>query len=71
MADWIPLAQQRPGEGAWVLMYLTKYAGMDRYRAGMHMGPDDWMSAANWREPNALLRDVDVSHWQPLPDPPR
>ena len=49
---------------------VTKYAGVDRYRAGMHMGVDDWMSAANGHEPGGLLRDADVSHWQALPDPP-
>jgi hypothetical protein len=73
--DWIALSARRPEVGAWVLMYLTRYGGVDRYRAGMYMGPDDWLSAANLVEMGrgtggALLRDADVSHWLPLPDPP-
>lgn len=68
---WIPLAERRPDEGAWVLMYLTKYGGMDRYRAGMYMGPNDWMSAANAVERTGpLLPDSMISHWMILPDPP-
>ena len=68
--NWISLQKERPEVGAWVLMYLSRYLGMDKFRAGMYMGPDDWMSAANWNEPKALLRDLDISHWMPLPEPP-
>ncbi len=68
--NWIRLADQAPEIGAWVLMYLAKYGGMDRYRAGMYMGPDDWMSAANFNEPLGLLRDEYVTHWMPLPGSP-
>jgi hypothetical protein len=67
---WVRLTTKRPREGEWVLMYLSRYGGVDRYRAGMHMGVDDWMSAANTYEPNALLRDVDVEYWMPLPPAP-
>lgn len=72
---WIALTDRKPNEGAWVLMYLTRYAGVDKYRAGMYMGPNDWMSAANAYEMQvgtgtALLKDSDISHWMPLPNPP-
>jgi hypothetical protein len=70
---WIALSEQAPEVGAWVLMYLTRYGGVDRYRAGMYMGPDDWMSAANWAETLASkppIRDADVSHWMSLPSSP-
>lgn len=71
---WIALAERRPDVGAWVLMYLARYAGVDRFRAGMHMGRDDWMSAANaadiMKGDGTLLPDAAVSHWMPLPDPP-
>jgi len=68
--EWKALSAERPEVGAWVLMYLTKFGGVDRYRAGMYMGPNDWMSAANVGEPMGLLSDSDVSHWMPLPAPP-
>jgi hypothetical protein len=67
---WKVLTEEAPPVGAWVLMYLRRYGGVDRYRAGLYMGPNDWMSAANWAEPHALLRDADVTHWQLLPRPP-
>jgi hypothetical protein len=74
MGEWISLSERRPAEGEWVLMYLAeryaKYAGVDLYRAGMYMGPNDWMSAANIAERRGVLPDEWVSHWMPLPPAP-
>ncbi len=63
--DWIDTKEKVPEVGEWVLMFLVKEyaAGVDRFRAGLYMGPDDWMSGANWKEPKGLLPDRAVSHY--------
>ena len=65
---WMSLSDDGPPEvGTWVLMYLNKYMGVDKYRTGMYMGSNDWMSAANWNEPRGLLNDADVMLYAELP----
>lgn len=70
MTAWIALADKAPATGTWVLMYLSRYMGVDRYRAGFYMGPDKWLSAANACENVGALSDRNVTHWMPLPDAP-
>lgn len=70
MTAWIALAEEAPAVGTWVLMYLSRYMGVDRYRSGVYMGPAAWLSAANARENVGSLSDRDVTHWMPLPAAP-
>lgn len=71
LGTWISLTSEAPAIGTWVLMYLARYMGSDRYRAGLYMGPDEWLSAANAHEGVGSLSDRDVTHWMRLPPAPR
>ena len=65
--EWISVKDELPKNGTWVLMYISEYAGVDKYRAGMyHKDEDgyDWLSAAN------TFGHPTVTHWRLLPKPP-
>lgn len=74
--NWISVEDRLPREGEWVLMFLAtlgskgshKATGVEVYRAGMYFKDDhgyDWLSAAN------ICGCPTVTHWMPLPEPPK
>lgn len=66
--EWISVKDRLPEEGDWILMYISNYRGVDNFRAGMYFKDKDgydWLSAAN------LFGQPTVTHWQPLPEPPK
>ena len=52
-------------------MYLSMYSGVDKYRAGMYFGLNEWMSAANAFDRVGTLKNSCVTLWMPLPEPPQ
>ena len=63
MSEWQPI-ETAPKEGAWVLVYADGAINCAYVEAGKL--PEDWTRPAN---PNVL--PWAVTHWMPLPNPPK
>ena len=63
---WIPITERLPKYGDWVLgigkrkgYYVCEYRGLSHF----YSGDEPWFSSKG--------RAVNVTHWMPLPEPPK
>lgn len=62
--NWIPVTERLPEEFVSVLVYIPSYTPMPTVREAYHV--DDC-----WATKIVIFHDDDVTHWMPLPEPPK
>jgi len=61
---WISTNRRLPHPGSGVFMYIEKFSGVGKFRAGKFVNDDEWLFDAG------ILRNNEISHWQLLPERP-
>ena len=80
MNNWISVKDRLPEEGKrvigwgqrWIDVGEVMYGTADDYDPD-HIIPDDQPNEVRWRwhRDGTLVHDQNVTHWMPLPDPPK
>lgn len=64
-SEWIPVAERLPENEQWVLCFMqNKDFGTFRVFQWSYI---DWQ----WNDGNEWYDEHDVTHWMPLPEPPK
>lgn len=61
---WIPVTERLPEEFVSVLVHIPSYAPMPTVREAYHVD-DCWVTKI------VIFHDDDITHWMPLPEPPK
>ena len=67
--SWISIKDRMPAPSEWVLVYNGKWRGVGKYVVGAHLEPSEQWQA----ETTEFIEQLGpkVTHWQPLPEPPK
>ena len=65
--SWISVDIEKPKVGEWVLIRVSCF-DYHNVEQGMYRGDDRWVNCWYSTRHNDLYP---VTHWQPLPDPPK
>lgn len=77
MSDWIKCSERLPDEDSYVVAAKHYGSGMPPDAAvcwfihGRFCLHDDGLSASNYDGGACISMDFQVTHWMPLPDPPK
>lgn len=66
MSKWIPVEQLPPPNDKFVLVYFRKY-GDGVFASGSYRDGNWYVTG--WEK--STYKDVKVTHWRPLPKPPK